>query len=197
MDDLPILPVVLRSGQVAKPDRWRFSSFWRLVATFWLFGCGIVPLAESSELPAERGYATRALGSGDSFGAQGNLTFSSVRILSAPLTIAEAARDRSASRPGPQVVRRQRRRRIDSSAGYGPSRCESGRLAARWHIQDAPAAPWLAYIDPGSGSMILQYIIAGVVGTAAYFRKFIFGMFKKRREEPVVVEEPKDKPSPE
>ena len=49
----------------------------------------------------------------------------------------------------------------------------------------------LAYIDPGTGSMLLQLIIAGAVGTVAYFRKFIFGLFRKRREPP---DEPENKP---
>jgi len=30
-----------------------------------------------------------------------------------------------------------------------------------------------AYIDPGSGSIILQFLIATLVGAAFYFRRFI------------------------
>jgi len=30
-----------------------------------------------------------------------------------------------------------------------------------------------AYIDPGSGSILLQFLIASVVGAAFYFRRFI------------------------
>ena len=30
-----------------------------------------------------------------------------------------------------------------------------------------------AYIDPGSGSILLQFLIATIVGAAFYFRKFI------------------------
>ena len=30
----------------------------------------------------------------------------------------------------------------------------------------------LAYIDPGSGSILLQFLIATVVGTVFYFRRF-------------------------
>jgi hypothetical protein len=52
---------------------------------------------------------------------------------------------------------------------------------------------WLAYIDPGTGSMLLQFIIAGAVGVVAYFRKFIFGMFRTKRERPAVAEKPEDK----
>ena len=39
----------------------------------------------------------------------------------------------------------------------------------------------LAYVDPGTGSLILQMIIAGVVGVAAFFRNSIFGIFKRRK----------------
>jgi hypothetical protein len=40
----------------------------------------------------------------------------------------------------------------------------------------------IAYIDPGTGSLILQTIIAGVVGVTLFFRTSIarvFGWFKK------------------
>ena len=30
-----------------------------------------------------------------------------------------------------------------------------------------------AYIDPGSGSILLQFLIATVVGAAIYFRRFV------------------------
>ena len=33
-----------------------------------------------------------------------------------------------------------------------------------------------AYIDPGSGSILLQFLIATVVGAAVYFRKFVANM---------------------
>ena len=32
---------------------------------------------------------------------------------------------------------------------------------------------FFGYIDPGSGSIILQFLIATVVGTVFYFRRFI------------------------
>jgi hypothetical protein len=35
----------------------------------------------------------------------------------------------------------------------------------------------LAYIDPQSGTLLLQMIIAGAVGTLAFFRNAIFGFF--------------------
>ena len=43
----------------------------------------------------------------------------------------------------------------------------------------------LAYIDPGSGALIWQAIVAGFVGAAFYFRRF-FGRFfsRDRREDP-------------
>jgi hypothetical protein len=51
---------------------------------------------------------------------------------------------------------------------------------------------WLAYIDPGTGSMLLQVIIAGAVGVVAYFRKFIFGIFRKKPDKPAAGEKPED-----
>jgi hypothetical protein len=41
--------------------------------------------------------------------------------------------------------------------------------------------------------MLLQVIIAGVVGVVAYFRKFIFGIFRKRPDNPPAGEKPEDK----
>lgn len=43
----------------------------------------------------------------------------------------------------------------------------------------------LAYIDPGSGALIWQAIVAGFVGAAFYFRRF-FGRFlsKDRHQDP-------------
>ena len=37
----------------------------------------------------------------------------------------------------------------------------------------------LAYIDPMSGAVVLQLIIAFVAGTAAFFRHTIFGGIKR------------------
>jgi len=39
----------------------------------------------------------------------------------------------------------------------------------------------LAYIDPGSGSLILQMLIAGTLGVIAFFRHSIAGIFKKKQ----------------
>ena len=33
--------------------------------------------------------------------------------------------------------------------------------------------PFVAYIDPGSGSMLLQVILAGVLAVPFFFRRFI------------------------
>ena len=49
-----------------------------------------------------------------------------------------------------------------------------------------------AYIDPASGSLILQMILAGIVGGLAFFRRAIFGFlgfFKSKK--------PAEKPLPE
>ena len=37
----------------------------------------------------------------------------------------------------------------------------------------------IAYIDPGSGAMLLQWIIAGVIGAGIYFRRFIGKVLRK------------------
>lgn len=33
----------------------------------------------------------------------------------------------------------------------------------------------IAYIDPGSGSLLLQFLLAGLIGTAAFFRTNVLG----------------------
>lgn len=43
----------------------------------------------------------------------------------------------------------------------------------------------LAYIDPGTGGIILQLIIAGLVGTAVFFRQAIgqfLGLFIRKKK---------------
>ena len=37
----------------------------------------------------------------------------------------------------------------------------------------------LGYIDPGSGAMLLQWIIAGVAGVGFYFRRVIGKLFRR------------------
>jgi hypothetical protein len=39
-----------------------------------------------------------------------------------------------------------------------------------------------AYIDPGSGSILLQFLFASAVGAAIYFRKLIGSLFRSMRE---------------
>ena len=42
-----------------------------------------------------------------------------------------------------------------------------------------------AYIDPGSGALIWQAIVAGFVGAAFYFRRFFERLFTRRdRQDP-------------
>jgi hypothetical protein len=38
------------------------------------------------------------------------------------------------------------------------------------------------YIDPGSGSILLQFLFASAVGAVIYFRKFIGGIVRSMRE---------------
>ena len=49
----------------------------------------------------------------------------------------------------------------------------------------------LAYIDPGSGTLLVQMLIAGALGALAFFRNAIFsflGWFKRTKPK----DEPKD-----
>lgn len=41
-----------------------------------------------------------------------------------------------------------------------------------------------AYIDPGSGALIWQAIVAGFVGAAFYFRRFFSRLFSRDRQDP-------------
>lgn len=36
----------------------------------------------------------------------------------------------------------------------------------------------LSYIDPVSGSILLQVILAGIIGCIAFFRRSIWGLFR-------------------
>jgi hypothetical protein len=48
----------------------------------------------------------------------------------------------------------------------------------------AAERPVLAYIDPGSGALLWQAILAGFFGVMFYFRKFIGRFtFKKKKDE--------------
>ena len=44
--------------------------------------------------------------------------------------------------------------------------------------------PLLAYIDPGSGSMLLQVLLAGVLAVPFFFRRAIGGGWRRLRGEP-------------
>ena len=46
-------------------------------------------------------------------------------------------------------------------------------------IQSGTIILYLGYIDPGSGAMLLQWIIALVVGTGVYFRRLIVQLLKR------------------
>lgn len=56
----------------------------------------------------------------------------------------------------------------------------------------------IAYIDPGSGAMLLQWIIAGVIGSGLFFRRAIVGFFRKLfRMKDKTVEEDKPDSAPQ
>ena len=46
-----------------------------------------------------------------------------------------------------------------------------------WHVR-------LAYIDPVSGSILIQTLVAAVAGGAAFFRKSIWALFKRPSSNP-------------
>lgn len=46
-----------------------------------------------------------------------------------------------------------------------------------------PLASAFAYVDPGTGSMIVQVLIAALVGGAAFFGAFWRKLFRRRRHE--------------
>ena len=54
---------------------------------------------------------------------------------------------------------------------------------------------FLAYIDPGTGSFMLQMLIAGVVGAIAYFRNAFFSLFRRNKNKESLPEEPPPSPS--
>lgn len=63
----------------------------------------------------------------------------------------------------------------------------------------AAVAPAQAYIDPGTGSMLLQVIGAGIAGAIFYFRELrykILSIFSRRNAAPAEenVETPTDDP---
>jgi hypothetical protein len=72
-------------------------------------------------------------------------------------------------------------------------------LAAVVWLSVAAVAPAQAYIGPGTGSMLLQVIGAGIAAAIFYFRDLrykILSMFSRRRSEPATenTETPTDDP---
>jgi len=54
---------------------------------------------------------------------------------------------------------------------------------------------YLAYIDPGSGSMLLQLLIAGIVGTLTFFRSTVarvVGFVLRRKPKDTDSSDPKE-----
>jgi hypothetical protein len=42
---------------------------------------------------------------------------------------------------------------------------------------------FLAYIDPGTGTFILQMVMAGVVGVGLFFRNAFFKIFRRNKKD--------------
>ncbi len=47
----------------------------------------------------------------------------------------------------------------------------------------------IGYLDPGSGSLILQAVLGGVVGVAVFFKTVGRRLFKRSEEQPVTEDE--------
>ena len=65
-------------------------------------------------------------------------------------------------------------------------------LACACAVSIAAVAPAAAYIDPGTGSMLLQMIGAGIAGAIFYFRELrlkVMSLFS-RREAPAAEDGP-------
>ena len=61
-------------------------------------------------------------------------------------------------------------------------------MPAMWTILVAmfllvPLVPALAYVDPGTGSMVIQAVIAAVVAGAAFIGAFWRKLFRRRRDQ--------------
>jgi hypothetical protein len=70
------------------------------------------------------------------------------------------------------------------------------KLACACAVTLASAAPAAAYIDPGTGSMLLQVIGAGIAGAIFYFRELRIKVmsFFTRSEAPPAGEAPEPPP---
>jgi len=52
--------------------------------------------------------------------------------------------------------------------------------------------PCLAYLDPGAGSILLQFLIGGLMGAGLFFRRSIAGVFRLfRRGDKLAASEPR------
>jgi len=68
--------------------------------------------------------------------------------------------------------------------------CPAARMALAVFVTIASVQPALAYVDPGTGSMLVQMAIAGMAGAMFYFRELrmqLAGWFRRnvlRRPDP-------------
>ena len=46
-------------------------------------------------------------------------------------------------------------------------------------MHDTGQMIFLGYIDPGTGAMLLQWLLAGVIGATIYFRRFVRKVFRR------------------
>ena len=47
-------------------------------------------------------------------------------------------------------------------------------------------APWLLYIDPGTGSLLLQIVAGGLIASMVFFKRIwhsVFSVFKRKKTE--------------
>lgn len=50
-------------------------------------------------------------------------------------------------------------------------------------------APLFAYLDPGTGSIVLQVVVAAVLSAGVYFRQYVFAPFSMFGGKKEAVEE--------
>jgi hypothetical protein len=55
-------------------------------------------------------------------------------------------------------------------------------LISLFHRSSIIEGIFFAYIDPGSGSILLQFLFASAVGALIYFRKFVGAIVRSLRE---------------
>lgn len=72
---------------------------------------------------------------------------------------------------------------VTRPAATGPRTSRLDTIVYAALVVVAAESPAFAYIDPGSGALIWQAIVAGLVGAAFYFRRFFGRFFSRERHD--------------